>query len=202
MNGYSTVGNPWGLQFGGTLWANESNDEQWYDQAIAALLGQMAAQSTTPNPNCVQTAISDAASATGLNLSGLSDPQVQIAGANDPSGEPYGETELNFSGSAAVIQDVINQMCALGWANNNQCPGGAGNSVLVGVPHSTFTGNFRSPGLTNSVQVNTSSTGIQIDVDPYNPSAYPILGALLHGVLQVLPNMVTGGDSTYGCPAN
>jgi len=27
----------------------------------------------------------------------------------------------------------------------------------------------------------------------------PILGLILHGVLQVLPNKISGGDNTYGC---
>ena len=63
-----------------------------------------------------------------------------------------------------------------------------------------FTGNFRSSGLTNSVQINTNTfTGqIQIDVDPFNP-AEGALGALLHGLLQVLPNKITDGDNTYRC---
>jgi hypothetical protein len=49
------------------------------------------------------------------------------------------------------------------------------------------------------VNTNIQTGQIQIDVDPYNPAAYPILGAILHGVLQVLPNKITGGDNTYGC---
>jgi hypothetical protein len=92
-------------------------------------------------------------------------------------------------------------MCGLGFSNNGQCENGAGSTPLVGAPHDGFTGNFRSPGLTNSVQVNTNAaTGrIQIDVDPFNPAADPILGALLHGLLQVLPNKINGTDNTYGC---
>ena len=102
-------------------------------------------------------------------------------------------------------------MCGLGFYNNNQCPNGAGNTPLVGVPHTMpngtpFQGNFRSSSFTNSLQVNTWLNpdpnlpgSIQIDVDAFNPAAYPILGLLLHGILQVLPNMITGGDNTYGC---
>jgi RHS repeat-associated protein len=178
--------------------------EQQYDAWLANAIASFGI-----DPDCVQLAISAAASGTGLNLSGLTDPWVQIVGTSNGNGT-YGETELNFSGSAATIQGLITQMCNLKYANNNQCPGGAGNNPLVGAPHSGFSGNFRSPGLNNSVQVNTFidttnpdpnavTSSIQVDVDPYNPSAGYGLGLILHGVLQVIPNKITGGDNTYGC---
>jgi hypothetical protein len=187
---------------GGRLWDSEAAAEAEYDAYVSMAMAAAARnQNATPDPNCVQDAISAAAGGTGLNLGDFTDPRVQIVGTANGNGGNYGETELNLSGSAATIQDLINQMCSLDYSNNGQCPGGAGSTPLVGAPHDGFTGNFRSPGLTNSVQVNTNiQTGqIQIDVDPYNPAAYPILGAILHGVLQVLPNKITGGDNTYGC---
>ena len=76
--------------------------------------------------------------------------------------------------------------------------------LLVGLPHAGFTGNFRSPGFGDSVQVNTvinaDGTGsIQIDVDKYNPAAAVPIGLLFHGFGQVIPNKLTGTDNTYGC---
>jgi RHS repeat-associated protein len=171
------------------------------DDPVAIL--QAAAQNFgPPDPNCVQDAISAAAAGVGLSLSSFTNISVQIVGTQDPSGGTYGETELNLSGGD--VQGLINAMCAAGFYSNGKCD--SNNTPLVGAPHTApdgtpFTGNFRSPSLTNSVQVNTNvQTGqVQIDVDPYNPAAYPILGAILHGVLQVLPNKLTGGDNTYGC---
>ena len=127
-------------------------------------------------------------------------------GSSNPNGGIYGETELNLSGGN--VQALMDTMCGLGFYSNGQC--GTNNSWLVGSPHTistgpnagtAFTGNFRSPSLTNSLQVNTNAaTGdIQIDVDFYNPAAAPILGLILHGVLQVIPNKITGSDNTYGC---
>jgi len=167
-----------------------------------AILQAAAQNFGPPDPNCVQDAISAAAVGVGLNLSSFTNIGVQIVGTQDPNGGTYGETELNLSGGD--VQGLINAMCAAGFDSNGQCS--SNNTWLVGTPHTApdgtpFTGNFRSPSLTNSIQVNTNvQTGqVQIDVDPYNPAAYPILGAILHGVLQVLPNKLTGGDNTYGC---
>lgn len=153
----------------------------------------------SPDPICVQNAIGTAAVGLGLNLLGFTNISVQIVGTPNSQGGTYGRTELNLSGGD--VQALINQLCSLGFSNNSQCPGGANNSMLVGNPHDGFDGNFRSPGLQNSVQVNTNvATGqIQIDVDPFNPAADPILGLLLHGLLQVLPNMIAGTDNRYGC---
>ena len=186
----------------GPLWDSEAAAEAAYDAYVAKALAAAALkQNATPDPDCVQDAISTAAGAVDLDLSDLESPLVQIVGSSNPGGGMYGETELNFSGTAGAIQGLIDQMCSLVFFNNGQCPGGSGNTPLVGTPHNGFTGNFRSPSLTNSVQVNTNiQTGqVQIDVDPYNPAAYPILGLLLHGVLQVLPNKLSDGDNTYGC---
>ena len=163
-----------------------------------------------PDPNCVQDAISTAAGDVGLNLNNFSGVGVQIVGTSNGSSGTYGETELNLTGSVAAVAALEQQMCDLGFYNNGGSNGACqnNNSWLVGAAHSGYTGNFRSPSLTNSVQVNTGTTidangntiGIaQIDVDPYNPAASPILGLILHGVLQVLPNKITGGDNTYGC---
>ena len=165
-----------------------------------------------PDPNCIQDAIMDASQATGLDLSDFGDPWVQIVGtpnADDPGGMSFGETELNLSAPNSDITTLVNSMCGLGFYNNNQCANGAGNTPLVGPPHkiangTPFQGNFRSPGLINALQVNTymgdnGDGDIQIDVDAFNPAATPILGLLMHGILQVLPNMITGGDNTYGC---
>ena len=164
-----------------------------------------------PDPsfaNCVQNAIQTAATNVGLTeVNTFANISVQIVGTTGPNGEVYNETELNLSGGD--VQGLMGQMCQLGFYSNGQCS--SNNTFLVGSPHTIsvgpnagqpFTGNFRSPTLTNSVQVNTNvNTGdVQIDVDQYNPASTPILGAILHGILQVLPNMITGGDNTYGCP--
>ena len=167
-----------------------------------AILQAAAQNFAPPDPNCVQDVISAAAVGVGLNLTSFTSINVQIVGTPDPNGGTYGETELNLSGGD--VQGLINAMCAAGFYSNGQCS--SNNTPLVGAPHTApdgtpFTGNFRSPSLTNSVQVNTNvqTWQVQIDVDPYNPAAYPILGAILDGVLQVLPNKMTGGDNTYGC---
>jgi len=162
-----------------------------------------------PDPNCVQDAISTAAGNVGLNLNNFSGVSVQIVGTSNRSGT-YGETELNLTGSVDTVLALEKQMCDLGFYNNGGTNGACenNNTWLVGLAHSGYKGNFRSPSPTNSVQVNTGISidangnpiGIaQIDVDPYNPAASPILGLILHGVLQVLPNKITGGDNTYGC---
>jgi RHS repeat-associated protein len=195
---------PWaGVEFpsyweDASLWSGGVSKFDWMDQWAG---GGADVPPQTPDPSCVQDAISTTAQNLGLNLEGFSDISVHVAGTSSPEGGNYGETNLNLSGSSAAVQDLVNQLCTLGFSNNGQCPGGAGSTPLVGQPHQGFTGNFRAPGLTNSLQVNTNSeTGqVQIDVDPYNPAAAPILGALLHGLLQVIPNKVSGGDNTYGC---
>ena len=200
---------PGGIFLNGPLAAQEAANEQEYNEMVQLAMAA-ASQNATPDPDCVQDAISAAAADGGLDLDGFTAPWVQIVGDEDPSGGNYGETELNFSGSEYAINGLITQMCGMNFYNNGTsakplCPGNAGSSLLVGPPHAGFTGNFRSPGLLNSIQVNTNidlGTGdgdIQIDVDPYNPAADPILGLLLHGVFQVLPNKITGGDNTYGC---
>ena len=147
-------------------------------------------------------AIGAAASAAGLDLSNFSNITVQIVGTPNGSGGTYGETELNLSGATSgQVQSLMNQMCGLGFANNGMCSSSnVGPGGLVGAPHDGFDGNFRSPGLTNSVQVNTNAAGgnIQIDVDPYNPAS-SAWGVALHSILQWLPNKLTGTDNTYGC---
>jgi hypothetical protein len=200
-----------GIYLVGPLVTQEAANEQEYNEMVQLAFAAAAQdQNTTPDPDCVQDAISTAATDFGLDLDGFTSPWVQIVGGEDPNGGSYGETELNFSGGEYEINGLILQMCGMNFYNNGTsanplCPGNAGSSLLVGPPHAGFTGNFRSPGLLNSIQVNTyidpgtADGDIQIDVDPYNPAADPILGLLLHGVFQVLPNKITGGDDTYGC---
>jgi len=149
--------------------------------------------------NCIENAIRSAASAGDVDLMGWRDPFVILVGEPNGSGGYYGSTELNLSGGDPyAMRDML---CGLGFANNNQCPGGIGNNPLVGPPHTGFQGNFRLPGLTNSLQINIDYTGrrIQLDVDPFNPSAGFGVGAILHVALQVFPNNLTGTDNTYGC---
>src|SRR5450755_1641366 len=124
---------------------------------------QAAAQNfSSPDPNCVQDAIAAAAQGVGLNLTGFSSISVQIVGTSvgtsDGSGSTYGETELNLTGSPAAVTGLVGQLCNLGFYNNNECQ--SNSTILVGQPHSGYTGNFRSQGLTNSVQVNTATTTI------------------------------------------
>jgi len=149
------------------------------NQAMDAAAARMA---QPPDPNCVQDAISTAAGNVGLNLGDFTGVGVQIVGTANGTGGTYGETELNLTGSVDAVAALEQQMCNLGFYNNGGMNGGClnNNSWLVGTPHSGYSGNFRSSGLTNSVQVNTGTAlgangqliGIaQIDVDPYNPAA-------------------------------
>jgi hypothetical protein len=169
----------------------------------------------TPVPSCVQSAIASGAQSAGIDLTSFeSSFSVQIVGTPNGQGgtTPFGETELNMTGTPADVQALISEMCALGFANNGTsanpwCSGNAGSTPLVGSPHSApngtaFTGNFRAPGLTNSLQVNTNATTgqVQMDIDNFNPASGP-WGAFLHAVLQWLPNQILGTDNTYGCPA-
>jgi len=188
--GGTAWGTVYGVPFGGDYTAAAEAEERdfgaWLDRAERAM--------------CISTAIGAAAKAIGLDFSGFTEITVQVAGDSNGRGGTYGTTELNLSGGN--VQGVIRQMCDLGFSNNgnNFCPGNANYSPLVGAPHAGYDGNFRSPGLANSVQVNTSGQlGIQVDIDPWNP-ADGALGALLHGLLQVLPNKIQGKDNTYGCP--
>ncbi len=160
-----------------------------------------------PDPDCVQNALLGASSALGLDVTSFQQIGVQIAGTSNGTGGTYSETELNLEDGD--VAGLITQLCNAGFYSNGQCP--SNNSALVGPPHtissgpnagSPFTGNFRAPGLLDSMQVNTSLGGygsVQIDIDPFNPAADPVLGAILHGLLQVLPNMIQGSDNTYGC---
>jgi hypothetical protein len=61
-----------------------------------------------------------------------------------------------------------------------------------------FTGNCRQDVGTNSLRVNFNAlTGTaQVDIDPYNP-AYGLLYLGLHGLVQVLGNKFSGGDTNY-----
>jgi RHS repeat-associated protein len=164
--------------------------------------------------NCVQGAITAAANqalqSVGVNLSQLGGTMtMQIAGEPNPAGGTYTETELNITG--IDVGTLINAMCNSGFYNNGtstapQCPGNTGATWEVGKPHKypgggRYSGNFRSPGWQHSVQVNTTlqnGGAAQIDVDPFNPAA-GLVGMLGHFFFQVLPNTLTGGDSTYGC---
>ena len=177
---------------------------QMVDDAVAAA---NAHAFDPPDPNCVQDAITAAANGTGLNLSGFTDPWVQIVGASNGNGGTYGETELNMTAaSSAALSQLVSDMCSAGFYNNGTaanplCPNNAGSTSLVGAPHPGFQGNFRSSDFSGSLQVNVNfdTLQIQMDVDAFNPASAPILGAILHGVLQVLPNKISGTDNTYGC---
>jgi hypothetical protein len=132
-----------------------------------------------------------------------------VGTTNTQTGDTFGETELNMigtTGANGTVRSLINQMCSLGFYSTGdcQCANGVDNSG-AGSPHTApdstpFTGNFRSPGLLNSVQVNTNpATGqIQIDIGPFKP-ADGALGAFLHGLLQWLPNKISGGNNTCRC---
>lgn len=172
-----------------------------YLQLSSAAPSPLGPPAPPPNSDCVGDAISSAAVAIVLDLSSFTLTGVQIAGTPDGNGGVYAETELNFSGAFWFVEWLQDQMCGMSFATNLSCPGGGGNDSLVGNPHPGYQGNFRSPGLTNSVQVNTSvsSRMIQIDIDPFNPSD-GLLGTMLHLFAQVVPNQLNGTDNTYGCP--
>ena len=179
----------------------------WVDSVFltnASNLGQ-------PDAACVQSAIGAQAAQAGLTLAAFAG-SAQVLGTPDQlTGGLFSETELDLTGTSAALGTLIGQMCTAGFSSNGQCP--ANNMGWVGSPHSiswgpyagqNFTGNFRSSSLFGSVQVNTyvGTNGIgyvQIDVDPYNPAAAIPIGAILHGVLQVLPNTMAGTDNGYGC---
>jgi len=115
-----------------------------------------------PNAPCVQGAITSAAEGLGLDLSVFPSASVQIVNTPDPSGGAYSETELNLTGASGTgMTAFITALCNAGFSSNNQCP--SNNTPLVGTPHQDangipYTGNFRAPGLTNSLQVNTNAT--------------------------------------------
>jgi len=174
-------------------------------QAAFAAAAAAAAQNNTPEPGCVQKAIMAAAIGVGLNLSSFDTISVQIIGTTGPDGVVYDKTELNLSGGD--VNGLIKQMQDLGFYSNN--PNDPNYDPFVGAPHTIsvgqnagllFTGNFRAPGLTGSLQVNTrADTGdVQMDVDQFNPAS-GLLGLIFHGLLQYLPNKISGTDNTYGC---
>ena len=110
-----------------------------------------------------------------------------------------GQTELNLQAPSQEAFDTLTD-----FLNNSGVFSSWPSNVLVGPPHPGFDGNYRQMGLTNSMQVNTSSANlsVQIDIDPYNPAAGYGVGLLAHGLLQVLPNLITGGDTNYNSVAN
>jgi RHS repeat-associated protein len=183
-----------------------------YQDMLAFNAAVSNAAQLTPVPSCVQGAIASGAQGLGLDIASFDSTfNVQIVGTPNGQGgtTPFGETELNMTGTTGpdgTVQGLINQMCQLGFYSNDQCPGSGGNNSGVGPPHTApngvpFSGNFRAPGLTGSLQVNTNvATGqIQMDIDNFNP-ADGALGAFMHAIFQVVPNMLTGTDNTYGCP--
>ena len=126
----------------------------------------------------------------GLNLvaDGFTVSSIQVVGQGGQS-----ETELNLSGGS--VADLVSQM-GNNFTSQAQDP-------LVGAPHSGYTGNYRQNTLTWSMQINTNIVAgtVQIDIDPYNPSG-GLAGLLGHGLLQVLPNHITGADTNYVKAAN
>ena len=112
-----------------------------------------------------------------------------------------------MNGTPDQVQALITQMCNSGFNSTGvgQCNNGVNNSG-VGPTHTApncvqFSGNFRAPGLTGSLQVNTNlTTGqVQMDIDNFNP-ADGALGAFMRAIFQVLPNKLSGTDNGYGCP--
>jgi RHS repeat-associated protein len=177
-----------------------------YATLVDTLFMANATNLLPPNPACVQSAIAAAAqNFPGLDLSIFQNATVQIVNAQAPDGSTYSETELNLTNATpSQAQQFQGTLCGLGFYSNGQCP--SNNTWLVGAPHpepngQPFPGNFRSPSLISSVQINLDTAqGIaQIDVDPFNPASTSPLGLLLHGLLQVLPNLIAGTDNGYGC---
>jgi len=120
------------------------------------------------------------AAAIGVPLDGLTISTVTIAGQNGAA-----QTEVNFTGNTA---NLVKWLDTSGVFTSNQ------QDPLVGAPHAGYTGNYRQNTLTWSMQINTNGGGAQIDIDPYNP-AYGLAGLLGHGLFQVIPNLLTGGDT-------
>jgi RHS repeat-associated protein len=171
-----------------------------------AAVGPPPADNQLPDKDCVQAAITSVAQNL-FDLSGFQNPWVQIVGTTDEHGGPYGETELNMTaGDLKAMNNLVADMCSAGFYNNGTlanpyCTNNAGSTKAVGPPHDGFVGNFRAPGLTDSLQVNINfdTLQVQMDIDRFNPAALAPLGAILHGVLQVAVNKMTGTDNSYGC---
>jgi RHS repeat-associated protein len=120
------------------------------------------------------------ASSLGVPLAGLTVSSITIARQDGAS-----QTELNLSGSTTALID---------WLNNSGAFTSEAQDWMVGAPHQGYTGNYRQNVTTWSMQINTSSTGAQIDIDPFNPSD-GLAGLALHGIVQWLPNRIIGGDT-------
>ena len=119
------------------------------------------------------------AAAIGVNLSGLQLASITIAGENGQT-----QTEVNFTGNTSQL---IASLQAGSFTSNT-------TDGMVGKAHEGFDGNYRQNTLTWSMQVNTNSGGAQIDIDPFNPAG-GLAGLITHGLLQVLPNKITGKDT-------
>src|SRR5438105_3867103 len=61
---------------------------------------------------------------------------VQIKGDNKPGGGTYNMTELNLTGSADGLNNLIDAMCNLGFVSNRQCGESWLLATFVGSPHS------------------------------------------------------------------
>jgi RHS repeat-associated protein len=160
---------------------------------------------STIDPNCAPQQIvgavieSDAATA-GLNLNGLT-ATVQMVGTPCSSfslecvNGMWNMTELDLTGDTSALASSIA-------SSSFSCLGSNPiGSLFIGTPHPGYLGNCRQTGLTNSLQVNFNSAGAQIDIDPFNPSSVPPIGTILHGIFQVLPNLLSGSDTNYSTVA-
>ena len=158
--------------------------------AQKALLGTTAYSSLSSAQQIVFLTDTADAAALGINLAGLTVSAIDVAGTIGSNGQKESQTELNLSGSGAAVAGLTNSL----GANFSSWP----SSLMVGSPHSGFTGNFRQNTPTWSMQINTNASGAQIDIDPYNPNS----GAFLGHWWDVARNKLTGGDTNYANAAS
>lgn len=109
-------------------------------------------------------------------------------------------TELDLSGNIGIFVSSLYGNSNFNCLSNS----GAFLGFFLGPTHpGCADDNCRQTGLTNSLQVNVDfkDDAAQIDIDPFNPAALIPLGGILHGLLQWLPNSISGTDTDYSSMA-
>lgn len=164
-------------------------------------------------PTCQQQVVEDVISDRAWQIGNLGSILVNgfsissslstVAGQQVPSGGVAQQTELVLTANTSAAWNSLTTFLNTSGYFSNQS-----NNLLVGAPHSGYTGNYRQNVLFNSMQIETNpSTAdgpngqITIDIDPFNPAAGYGLGLILHGFGQVLPNLYNSTDTNYAALA-
>ena len=166
-------------------------------------------------PTCQQQVVEDVISDRAWQIGSLGSILVSgfsissslstVAGQQVASGGIADQTELVLTANTSTAWNSLITFLNTSGNFSNQS-----TNPLVGAPHSGYTGNYRQNVLFNSMQIETNpSTAdgpngqITIDIDPFNPAAAYGLGLLLHGILQVGPNIYfSPQDTNYAALAN